>query len=157
LSRDELKHYAGEEGTRLYSLLLVQKRRSSYHDTHTEPQLKALLRMRKQIVDGSDEMGHEREPSEVLPPPPQSCTPPPASSIGTSSMGSSLTANHSSQQQVQNIKRVEVLVPNPLPRTSVGLIGEVKEPIRMLRSVDGKEVGEKDNGEQLVQMVRSYH
>ena len=65
LPKEEILLFCGLEGNRLYSLLLVQKRRSNFN-TNSEAQLRALLKMRKAHVDSHNE--GDREPEGALPP-----------------------------------------------------------------------------------------
>ncbi|CAD5218994.1 unnamed protein product [Bursaphelenchus okinawaensis] len=60
LTKDLLFKYCGDEGNRVYSLVLAQKNRCNY-ESHRGDQLKALLEMRKDHVDENNEA--EAEPS----------------------------------------------------------------------------------------------
>jgi hypothetical protein len=87
MSKDELKRFCGEEGSRLNSLILVQKKRSHY-DTGSELQLRALLDMRKEYVESHNDGAIEPDtpaPAATVPPPeepkPTTTTPTVAPSI----------------------------------------------------------------------------
>jgi hypothetical protein len=61
-----IKHCGEKEGSHLYSLLLVQKRRSNYNSfSKSDPALKAILRMRREQTDNKNEAS--AEPDEEPP------------------------------------------------------------------------------------------
>lgn len=87
LSKPKLMQYCGEEGSRLYSLLLVQKRRSNY-DSMAKSELKALLNLRKQHVDSTNEAAEEPEDTPAPPSSEFANSPPMQNNIsGSSQMG----------------------------------------------------------------------
>jgi hypothetical protein len=67
LDKDTLIKHCGEtEGKHLYSLLLVQKRRSNYNSfSKSDPALKAILHMRREQTDNKNEAS--AEPDEEPP------------------------------------------------------------------------------------------
>ncbi|CAD5226738.1 unnamed protein product [Bursaphelenchus xylophilus] len=67
LTKELLFKYCGEEGNRLFSLILAQKKRCNYKSTRGD-QLKALLEMRKEHVDENNEaeMEPNLDPPEIL-------------------------------------------------------------------------------------------
>ncbi|KAK0398600.1 hypothetical protein QR680_002666 [Steinernema hermaphroditum] len=71
--KKKLVDHCGEEGARLYSLLLVQKKNSNYN-TGRPLELQAILKQRRQKVDAQNEAADE-EPEQEAP----SVTPSPAS------------------------------------------------------------------------------
>ncbi|KAH7721896.1 CRE-EPS-8 protein [Aphelenchoides avenae] len=83
LTKDDLRKVCGDEGSRIYSLVLVHKKRSHY-DTGKEQQLRALLDMRKEHVDTHNDGAIEPDlpaPADPVPKEPPPPSPPAVSSI----------------------------------------------------------------------------